>query len=259
MRRWSIVALTLPCLLSCMRGERATTYADLCRTEMTVPLVPPDTAISMRDLERALAESLSARDRRAERTGDSVTTLPYELLGFLERWPYRNRIEVSRADMFAALMLAELRGLYPGYTLGWLADHLAQEQDGPERLWSLLALPASECRMAACRVGLVGAVVNVQLPRGAVPPDQAQSPLYRAAFCRLAEFYSDSTWPIQPRDSLGLGEFNAAVVVGAHLLERLEHSGVHSDTVFVRGVVRAGQSGGRFGQRIARGFPARPE
>jgi hypothetical protein len=222
---------------------------------MTVPKVAPDTAASIRLLERTIAESLSARDRAAIRARDSVTTLPYELLGFLERWPFKHHLDASRSDMFAALMLAELRGLYPPWTLGLLGDHLGEEPDGPERIWSLLALPPSECALGNCAVRLVIVIESLSLPWGRVVTEQMRSPFYRGSYCFLARLYADSTWPVLHRDSIARDR-RTVIIVGSHLLERMAATGTRSDTLFVATALRAARSSGSLFRELGRAFSA---
>ena len=252
---WVLRSTAVLFLAACTSARQVPTVRDLCRSEMTVPNVAPDTAASTRLLERAIADSLSARDRAAIRARDSVGTLPYELLGLLERWPYKHHLDVSRSDMFAALMLAELRGLYPPWTLGLLGDHLGEEPDGPERIWSLLALPPSECALANCAVRVVIVIESLADPWGRAVTEQMRSPFYRGSYCFLAKLYADSTWPVVHQDSIARDR-GTVIIIGSHLLERLAATGTRSDTLFVETALRAARSSRTLFRELGRAFLA---
>lgn len=253
--------LPIVCLVSCALGDRAPTYADLCRSEIAVPSVPPDTSASMRALERELADSVTARDAR-ERTRVNV----YEIVGMAVALADQ-RDGVEHSDVLTALALAEIRGLirhrFPGADLDLfsrLVQILGAQRDGPQRggpqrVWSLLAVPPAECAMSGyCSILLIGLAPTIVAPWGQPVGygDSLRSPYYRGAFCRLVTLYADSAWPTLRQDPEALGvERRSVVSLGVDLLEWLAHAGRKSDAEFVRTALRAARGSGDLGREIA--------
>lgn len=244
-----IWVLATASVLSCGPETRAPTYADLCRTEMAVPSVPPDTSASLRALERTLANTVSARQ-----TADSRIMGPRELLGFLEAWQVRHGVD-SYADMLVAFALAEMRGFFPTNYVGTLVQELGEDQFGPERVWSLLAVPPAECVIPNCSVRLLGLATNVVAPRGEAVSEADRSPWYRGGFCRLVAVYTDSTWPTPGQDARELAnERHGVISTGYRLLERLAATGSGSDAAFVKKALRAAGGSGDLGREIAEAY-----
>lgn len=239
------------CLVSCASGDRAPTLTDLCRSEMAVPSVPPDTAAGVRALERALADSLSARFAQ-----DSVPMNVYQLVGFVVAWPDRHGVSASPSDMLTALALAEVRGLMEAWYFPRVVQFLgAQQSDGPGRVWSLLGVPPAECVLENCSLQLIADAANLVAPGGGWVSDSFRSPYYRGAFCRLVTLYTDSTWPT-PRQAAPARASERSVVINTayRLLEPLTKTGSKSDVAFVGKALRAARASGDLGREIAEAY-----
>ena len=226
-------------LVSCGLGDRAPTYADLCRSEIAVPRVPPDTAARMRALERAVADSLTPRLAR-----DPVPMNVYQLVGLVTAWgDQRADDSVSATDMLTALVLAEMRGLMDPWHYPQVMYHLGQQRgEGGNRVWSLLGVPPAECVLENCSLVLIHTASNIS-PQ-----------LRRAAFCRLVTLYTDSTWPTPRQDAEARASERSGVVsTGYRMLQSLADTRSRSDAEFVRKAVRAASASGDLGREIVVG------
>lgn len=258
--------LPIVCLASCAFGDRAPTYADLCRSEMAVLSVPPDTSASMRALERELADSVTARTARK-----SPPVNEHEIVGMAIALAYQRR--VSDSDVLTALALADIRGLFDDRFMGaekYFFSRLLQilgtqrdgpRQGGPERVWSLLAVPPAECAIQAyCPTLLIGLAPQFAAPWGREVgySDSLRSPYYRGAFCRLVTLYADSAWPTRRQDPEALREERGLVVsLGVDLLEWLADAGRRSDAEFVTTALRAARASGDLGRELAQSYSSR--
>jgi len=135
------------------------------------------------------------------------------------------------------------------------------QRGGPERVWSLLAVPPAECAIGVhCPILLIRLAPTIVAPWGQPVGyrDSLRSPYYRGAFCRLVTVYADSAWPTRRQDPEALREERGLVVsLGVDLLEWLADAGRRSDAEFVRTALRAARASGDLGRELAESYSSR--